>query len=364
MPQAVPEKAAARDGARGPGFAPAPRVSRRRLAAGMTLGGVSLGLVLCELLVRALPVAIDSFPAIYQAHPVRRFELRPLGRGRSYRGVTYAINAEGFRDAPYARAKSPAYRVLVLGDSVTMGYGVPQDATYPKALERMLRSGGAGSSYDVMNGGVNGYNTAQEVSLLMDKGLAFAPDLVVVGVLSNDFAGEPTPFHVVNGALVDPSSSGLPQWLKQGLRHSALYWFLGQLRTGRLAGREPDGVRGVRDDGAFEQGWMAYREHLERLVAVTRARGAALLVCYIPGRAELVTGRASEPFRSVVAGFLRDQRVPWVDLFGAWRAAGTAPSRLFLPTDPVHLTPQGHARVAEALLPHMRASAADTSRQP
>jgi lysophospholipase L1-like esterase len=77
------------------------------------------------------------------------------------------------------------FRILLLGDSVSVGQGVREyENTYPAVLETYLRE--RGLEVELLNFAVTGYNTQQEVWTLNDKGLAFDPDLVLVGYCLND----------------------------------------------------------------------------------------------------------------------------------------------------------------------------------
>jgi hypothetical protein len=96
-------------------------------------------------------------------------------------------NEHGFRGPPLARQKPPnGYRVVVLGDSVAFGWGVQESECFPRVLERLLQDALPGRTVQVVNTSVPGYNTAMEVETLVDKGLVFAPDLVVLSVVGND----------------------------------------------------------------------------------------------------------------------------------------------------------------------------------
>jgi len=78
-------------------------------------------------------------------------------------GVDVNINSQGLRDYEYSLAKSPeTYRIMMLGDSTTLGWGVPLEATVPKLLERELNEGRAPGidRFEVLNAGVGNYNRA------------------------------------------------------------------------------------------------------------------------------------------------------------------------------------------------------------
>jgi lysophospholipase L1-like esterase len=97
------------------------------------------------------------------------------------------INADGFRGGEYDVGKSDAIRIVVLGDSVTFGRGVPLESTYAKVLEdRLNREERDGLRYEVLNLGVGGYNSRQQLELYKTKGRKYEPDLLVIGFILND----------------------------------------------------------------------------------------------------------------------------------------------------------------------------------
>src|SRR6266436_8611918 len=56
-------------------------------------------------------------------------------------GVPVSINSEGLRDREFSLEKPPdGYRVMRLGDSTTFGWGVRQEDTAAKFLERKLNA--------------------------------------------------------------------------------------------------------------------------------------------------------------------------------------------------------------------------------
>jgi lysophospholipase L1-like esterase len=105
-------------------------------------------------------------------------------------GVDVAISSQGLRDREFPPAPPPGRtRILMLGDSLTFGWGVPADKTYAKRLEDMLRK--AGHDVEVINAGVGNYNTEMEVEYFLERGAKFQPHYVVLNYFIND--AEPTP---------------------------------------------------------------------------------------------------------------------------------------------------------------------------
>lgn len=74
-------------------------------------------------------------------------------------------------------------RIIVLGDSLTAGYGLPLDLAFPAQLERALRA--AGSRCEVDNAGVSGDTSAGGLARL-EWVLADAPTHLIVELGAND----------------------------------------------------------------------------------------------------------------------------------------------------------------------------------
>src|SRR5262245_1176144 len=73
--------------------------------------------------------------------------------------------------------------ILAIGDSMTAGYGVAADSSYPAQLERELKN--RGYDYSVVNQGVTGSTTAQALSRLT-RALALQPEIVIIQLGGND----------------------------------------------------------------------------------------------------------------------------------------------------------------------------------
>jgi lysophospholipase L1-like esterase len=95
--------------------------------------------------------------------------------------INVHINSKGLRDREHAYERSPGtQRILVIGDSFVWGYGVEQRETFPKLLEARL------PRVEVINAGVAGYGTDQELLWLRSEGVRYRPDLVVLVMCGND----------------------------------------------------------------------------------------------------------------------------------------------------------------------------------
>jgi lysophospholipase L1-like esterase len=120
----------------------------------------------------------------YQPAPVPALGYEPrVGRKMG----AHTINAQTIpepEDLPVAKPPGQT-RIITLGDSITMGEALSSyEDSYPEVLERALT--GAGLDVNVINLGVNGYDTRREYERLKLRGLALQPDVVIVGYCVND----------------------------------------------------------------------------------------------------------------------------------------------------------------------------------
>lgn len=102
-------------------------------------------------------------------------------------GQRLVTNEAGLRSPPLAAAAAAARRILVLGPSSAMGWGVPEEATYSRRLEALLRRKRDGTSVAVVNAGEIGYSAWQGLRLYRSAPLrTLKPDVVVVAYGAND----------------------------------------------------------------------------------------------------------------------------------------------------------------------------------
>jgi lysophospholipase L1-like esterase len=166
------------------------RIGLAALAVVLTLAAVEGGL-------RTFTALSDrGLRGIHQARPDRPwlYGLRPgverrLGEPRP---ATYRINSAGFRDRERGAAPTAdRFRILVLGDSLSFGYGVEGEESFPAQIESLATSRAPEAHIEVLNHGVGGYNPYNEAALLEDIGESLEPDLVLVQFCINDL-NDPT----------------------------------------------------------------------------------------------------------------------------------------------------------------------------
>jgi len=128
-------------------------------------------------------------PTMNQFDPVLGWTKTPSTSLRRHTGefdVLLTTNSRGLREDESVGYEKPqgTTRVLLVGDSFTLGYTVDEPDTLSRMLQNELRS--EGRSAQVINGGTEGYSTDQEVLWLAREGRRYAPDVVVLQMYEND----------------------------------------------------------------------------------------------------------------------------------------------------------------------------------
>jgi hypothetical protein len=372
----------------------------RRIAQNLALvvAGLAAAAVLAEVLVRIFapqvgvgwtPYQFEAYRGIYRLDPALGYELLPSIGPREVLNpefrYTFATNRDGLRDRDFG-AKGNAYRIVVLGDSFTFGFGVDHPQTYVKRLERRLQERYRPRPIEVVNGGVNGYGTAHQYFLLERKLLRYEPDLVLVGFVANDtiengtyetqrYAIDERGYltDVTAGAAADERWQGtLPIPFKSWLRrHSHAYYLaINRYHTLKVAlGLLPGNVES-RQLGLYTATmsaevagwWERTRYWLGKLQGVLEERRTPLLVVFIPANfqvdpakwngarrfyrlsdAEAALDRPQEELRAIC----RDAGVGYLDLLPALRAREHPDRPLYYHEG--HWTAEGHRVAAELI---------------
>lgn len=184
----------------------APGPSRRRglrRKLGLLLVSVCVGLLLAEAALRLLGV---TRPTFFAYHAQLGWAPRPHQRGwQRHEGEAWIeINSAGYRDKEHPVEKPPGtFRIAVLGDSFTDALQVPVEVTYWWQLEQKLGACPrfAGSKVEVLNFGVRGYSTAQELLTWRLRVRAHRPDLVILAYYPENDLVENTPALSAKGSL-------------------------------------------------------------------------------------------------------------------------------------------------------------------
>lgn len=91
------------------------------------------------------------------------------------------IGPQGFRGAGSIEKKGEnVYRIYCSGGSTTAGYGVNDCDTWPAQLEKKINDGQENLDYEVINGGVYGWNSSQELASMKKVLTEYEIDAVIL----------------------------------------------------------------------------------------------------------------------------------------------------------------------------------------
>ena len=111
------------------------------------------------------------------------FELKPNVHRKLF-GQPFSTSPQGLRDDPYTVRKPPGtFRIVVLGSSIDMGWGLADGESYVDLLEHWLndhaRVLGSPRRFEVLNFAVAAYSPMQRLEAYRRKAAALDPDLVL-----------------------------------------------------------------------------------------------------------------------------------------------------------------------------------------
>jgi len=154
----------------------------------LVLVGFLFGAIIAEAALRAVGY---TYPDFYQRDNVVGVSLRPDARGWYRReGEAYVrVNSDGLRDFEHSIAKpANTFRIAVVGDSYCEALSVDVNQAFWSVMKGDLEhcSAFAGRQVEVINFGVSGYGTAQELLTLHEKVLKYSPDLVLLAMTTNN----------------------------------------------------------------------------------------------------------------------------------------------------------------------------------
>ena len=273
------------------------------------------------------------------------------------------VNSFGLRDDEFSRSKPPGEtRVLCLGDSFTFALGVAHEDLYVQQLERLLESAHEGRRFQVINAGVAGYNTRQELIYLSRRGFELEPDLVTVAFYWNDLVGNepPLPDASTDVAGGDPQETSRPHVLPKGfrdaLRKSVLLYqsvagakALAQIlrpAENRYARVQRALLAG--DAATLEPYWEATGARLLEMAEAARERNVPIILVVFPMENQVRHNYPDLVFAERLREIWAPTGMPFVDVEPEFRDALADGENPFLPYD-LHPSSKGMAITAQAL---------------
>lgn len=290
-----------------------------------------------------------------------RLELVPGIRFTTRRGHEFLINPKGFLGPDFAEKKPEGvYRIFAVGDSCTFGAGLWK-LNYPAILQERLAAEPLGRRVEVINAGIEGYNSEFALGRIQSELLRYEPDMVILYIGWND---------LMKVDPHNPTATGRYAWLARAMETSYLFKAYSKVMFYHLRPLLMKPGLAATDAAIFDA-YVPQRfvDNLQSMIAALRSRGVMPLLVTLP---TVVTPTMDHeglkrqhvffpyyPGAYSVGGFLSlhaaynrairsiagKERAPLVDLDAAFKARDR--SRLFW--DTMHPSEQGHALVADTL---------------
>jgi hypothetical protein len=294
-------------------------VRRVGVPAGLVLLSLAAALVVAEAAVRATnPYGIsyyrDTNRYLNEAIELPPDAARPDGRifnNRPHARLAFAdfvfqTDDLGLRSAAPGEsvARDPERaRILFLGDSVTLGWGVNDAETWIRTLEREARFAD-GRPLACLNAGHLQYNTIQELDWLRTFGGPLRPAAVVLTFVVNDLDDAWGLYQSYARALAEPPAF-LQRW-----KGRVLAWFRGlhglvHFRASRAGAKTASEmqVERVEDTPEYRERWPLAAAALDGMLSTCVELGVPLVVL-----------DHSTPRIPGVRAWCERNAVPWVDL--------------------------------------------------
>jgi lysophospholipase L1-like esterase len=293
--------------------------------------------------------------SIYERHPTRGWRHRPHSSG-VLDAPDSKINSLGLREPEFPPAKPEGeFRVLLVGDSVVFGYLTAYLDTLAPQTEQALTRRGAARNVRLINSGVCGYATWQELDYLKNEGVSLNPDLIVLGFCYNDVTDLVGIEQENVSGILPAFAPGRSAWLWSGIVRAAESWQLRRASaTSAWAGRtrinrvNPVELYTKRDQPDIRKAWDRALRDLTRFKEYCASINKPLLLCVFPLRSQFVQGGEDLHVDRTVTQWAKQNAVDVLDLREAF-SADPSPTRLYSHLDQFHLTPAGYHVAANAL---------------
>ncbi|CAA7612116.1 GDSL-type esterase/lipase family protein [Magnetospirillum sp. UT-4] len=259
------------------------------------------------------------------------------GKSAVLQNTEIKINAMGFRDRDYPVATKPegVYRILVLGNSITFGWGVPAAEVYTEVVEDTLNA--EGRRVEIINAGVANHNVKRQIAHFKAVGASLDPNLVVLSLF-------------VNGP--QPSASGGNNPIMRNSQLAVMAWSRLNFLSAKLGLQDSYRVRYERLFADESEPWRQARDEVAWLARECRARGITLVITMTPDLHYL----NDYPFQAIhdkVRDLAAEVGAGYLDFLDGLRGID-ARTLWNMPGDP-HPNAKGHAIMANQLLSYLGA---------
>lgn len=327
------------------------RIQSILINAAIVMGAFLFILVAGELSIRTLEATghLVNKPSKEYKQNIRKIRKLNARMIRSTNPVLYLeydpddpnINNAGHRGADIIKEKKAGeYRIAIIGDSVTYGYGVDIQHTFPALLQQKLdHLATPRKKYTVLNFGVSGYGTVSELELYKTKIADYKPDLVLLQYTLND----PMPTELVVQTVSESrAASKYLAWIVSKSHFAG--WFIKTFNQATRSLRAKNNYASFYGNEAL---WKKQQDAIAQFRELTNTNNSRFSVVIFPLLLPY-DDYSMQKFHDMITGVLETQGIHYLDLLHVYSEADYKSLKLN-DDDNTHPSPLGHQMAAEAI---------------
>jgi lysophospholipase L1-like esterase len=268
-------------------------------------------------------VASRRIDLLQYPEPGVGYTLMKPGSHYEWQGIPVDINSHGLRGPETTYEKPPnTFRILNLGDSVAMGWGIREENTYGRQLERLLNEKADDNlRYEVINAGVPAWNLDNELAYLQAEGLRYEPDLILLELtIVNDIYGE--------SALLAHKRPPIIEWLRTNTYSWPFLTIQMRWLEARANGRDRIGVIDPPTDPAqyfpvdtTASRWEEIFNSIQAMHQVAQENNADFVLILVPLEFQVLDENYSRVPQEVLATKAAEADIPVLDLLSVFQQA-------------------------------------------
>lgn len=249
--------------------------------------------------------------------------------------VEIRINERGLRGGPVPAAPNGKRRILFLGSSVTLGWGVPENETVTERVRKMFQADG--QDVDILNAGIGNYNAVRYVERFKRR----LKDLDPTDIVVHYFVRDAVLLDAGGGnALLRNSQLAVTAWV-------AATRYLGKGSETSLEQYYQE-VYSPRAEG-----FVAMRKALHELAVYAQERNIRIYLAMTPDVHDLVDYKFHF-IHDLIKQLAAEEGYVFIDLLPSMESM--TPEELWsMPGDP-HPNGLGHRRMSETVYPVLKNS--------
>jgi len=244
--------------------------------------------------------------------------------------VIIRTNEKGMRGSKIPAAQNGQRRIMLLGSSATLGWGIKEEETMSSVLQERL-----GKSAVVMNAGIGNYNAQRYVELFLSKNTDMKPTDIIVNYYLND---------------AEILGQGGGNFIIRNSELAVTFWIL----FNRIFGEKGEATLLDHYKSIYEpdyQGLIQVKESLAKLAYYAEHHGINLYLMMMPEVHDLENYQYQFA-HDIMAEIAHDNGYIYIDGLPALQNTKNTQDLWAMPGDP-HPNAHAHALFADAIYPSL-----------